>query len=52
MFPIQAPTIKAEIDWCKQTLKKSDRIVWWLRWYRLSVLEETRNRIAESRTTK
>ena len=28
-------TIKKEISWAKQTLKKADRIVWYLRWYRL-----------------
>ena len=44
-LPITPDTVKAEIDWCKKTLKKSDRIVWWLRWYRLAILEETRNEI-------
>jgi hypothetical protein len=31
--------IKNEIAWAKRVLKKSDRVIWYLRWYRLSVLK-------------
>lgn len=30
--------IDNEITWAKQTLKKSDRIVWYLRWYRIYLI--------------
>lgn len=29
-----------EIEWARRVLKKEDRIVWYLRWYRLAVVEE------------
>jgi hypothetical protein len=31
--------IKQEIQWAKQHLKKQDRIVWFLRWFRLGLLQ-------------
>jgi len=34
-FPGLKNKIDKEIAWAKQTLKKRDRITWWLRWYRL-----------------
>lgn len=33
--PKLKPDVKREIDWAKSTLRKSDRIVWYLRWVRL-----------------
>jgi len=29
-----------EIQWAKQTLKKQDRVVWYLRWYRMAYLRK------------
>jgi hypothetical protein len=31
--------VTQEISWAKSTLKKQDRIVWWLRWFRLALLD-------------
>ena len=44
-------TIKKNISWAKQTLKKTDRIVWFLRWYRIYIvqmLEDTNKAISMS----
>jgi GNAT superfamily N-acetyltransferase/2'-5' RNA ligase len=35
---LTAADVKQEIAWAKKDLKKQDRIVWWLRWYRLALL--------------
>jgi hypothetical protein len=32
--------VETEINWAKQTLKKQDRIVWYLRWFRLWYTQE------------
>lgn len=32
--------VKAEIAWARKDLKKQDRIVWWLRWFRLAILDD------------
>jgi hypothetical protein len=31
--------VREEITWAKKDLKKQDRIVWWLRWFRLALLK-------------
>ena len=34
--------VKDEIDWARRTLRKQDRVTWWLRWYRLWLESRTR----------
>jgi hypothetical protein len=41
--PDYSGRVKEEIVWAKATLKKQDRIIWWLRWFRFSLLGELRN---------
>lgn len=37
--PQSAANNRAEIKWAKTCLKKNDRMVWYLRWYRLALVE-------------
>lgn len=40
--------IKNEIAWAKEKLRKQDRIIWYLRWFRLSVLGEVTRQLHNS----
>ncbi len=39
VLPKPGPTIRREIQWAKEHLKKQDRIIWYLRWYRLALVK-------------
>src|SRR5208337_3567417 len=38
--PKARPLYRREIEWARQHLKKQDRIVWYLRWYRIALAED------------
>jgi GNAT superfamily N-acetyltransferase len=31
--------VKQEVAWAKRSLKKSNRVIWWLRWYRIALAD-------------
>lgn len=39
LTPSSKTAIQAEITWAKRVLKKSNRIIWWLRWYRIALAD-------------
>ena len=50
LAPQSEKFIDKEIEWAKRTLKKQDRIVWYLRWYRLALVKELMDDEATKKT--
>ena len=46
--PQWKPRVDDEVAWARKTLRKQDRIVWWLRWYRLALWADATDRLGRA----